>query len=91
MRGFRQEPNPAQWKGNLAHILPARGKVRKVEHHSALPIDDLSDLLDGAGRAHEGRPRASRAAVQGLGVRFRPAPGSASPIPRLARGDDVIE
>ena len=24
VRGFRQGPNPAQWKGNLAHILPAR-------------------------------------------------------------------
>ena len=24
VRGYRQGPNPAQWKGNLAHILPAR-------------------------------------------------------------------
>jgi len=24
VRGFRQGPNPAQWKGNLAHILPSR-------------------------------------------------------------------
>jgi integrase len=45
VRGFRQGPNPAQWKGNLAHILPARGKVRKVEHHAALPIDDMPEFL----------------------------------------------
>jgi integrase len=45
VRGFRQGPNPAQWKGNLAHILPARAKVRKVEHHAALPIDDLPAFL----------------------------------------------
>jgi integrase len=46
VRGFRQGPNPAQWKGNLAHILPARAKVRRVEHHAALPIDDMPEFLD---------------------------------------------
>jgi integrase len=45
VRGFRQGPNPAQWKGNLAHILPARAKVRKVEHHAALPFDDMPAFL----------------------------------------------
>jgi integrase len=45
VRGLRQGPNPAQWKGNLAHILPARGKVRKIEHHAALPIDDMPEFL----------------------------------------------
>jgi Arm DNA-binding domain len=45
VRGFRQGPNPAQWKGNLAHILPARSKVRKVEHHAALPFDKMPEFL----------------------------------------------
>jgi integrase len=45
VRGFRQGPNPAQWKGNLAHILPARAKVRKVAHHAALPFDDIPAFL----------------------------------------------
>jgi integrase len=45
VRGFRQGPNPAQWKGNLAHILPARAKVRAVEHHAALAFDDLPEFL----------------------------------------------
>jgi integrase len=53
VRGFRQGPNPAQWKGNLAHILPARGKVRKVEHHAALPFDDMPEFL-AALRGREG-------------------------------------
>ena len=35
VRGFRQGPSPAQWKGTLAHILPARARVRKVAHHAA--------------------------------------------------------
>jgi integrase len=46
VRGYRQGPNPAQWKGNLSHILPARAKLRQVRHHAALPIDELSRFLD---------------------------------------------
>jgi integrase len=53
VRGFRQGPNPAQWKGNLAHILPARGKVRKVAHHAALGFDDMPEFL-AALRGREG-------------------------------------
>src|SRR6266851_2625704 len=53
VRGFRQGPNPAQWKGNLAHILPARGKVRKVEHHAALPFGNMPEFL-AALRGREG-------------------------------------
>src|SRR5215469_11589922 len=45
VRGFRQGPNPAQWKGNLAHILPARARVRKVAHHAALPFDRMPEFL----------------------------------------------
>ena len=45
VRGFRQGPNPAMWKGNLVHILPARAKVRKVVHHAALPFDDMPAFL----------------------------------------------
>src|SRR5262249_22980508 len=45
VRGFRQGPNPAQWKGNLAHILPAHAKVRKVVHHAALPFDEIPEFL----------------------------------------------
>jgi integrase len=45
VRGFRKGPNPAQWKGNLAHILPTRAKVRGVEHHAALAFDDMPEFL----------------------------------------------
>jgi integrase len=45
VRGFRDGPNPAQWKGTLAHILPARSKVRVVEHHAALPFDEMPEFL----------------------------------------------
>ncbi|HEY1798715.1 MAG TPA: integrase arm-type DNA-binding domain-containing protein [Stellaceae bacterium] len=44
-RGFRQGPNPAQWKGTLAHILPPRARVRTVTHHAALPFDQMPAFI----------------------------------------------
>ena len=37
VRGYRKGENPARWRGHLDKLLPARGRVRKVEHHAALP------------------------------------------------------
>lgn len=34
---WRSGENPARWKGTLDHLLPARNKVRRVEHHDAMP------------------------------------------------------
>jgi integrase len=44
-RGYRQGDNPARWRGHLDKLLPARGKVRKVEHHAALPYDELPEFM----------------------------------------------
>ena len=44
-RGWRSGENPAAWKGNLALTLPARSKVRRVEHHAALPWRDIGDFM----------------------------------------------
>jgi integrase len=41
VRGYRDGENPARWKGHLDHLLPAKGKVRRVQHHAALPYDEL--------------------------------------------------
>jgi integrase len=40
-RGYRYGENPARWRGHLDHLLPARNKVRRVEHFAALPYDEL--------------------------------------------------
>lgn len=40
--GYRDAANVAVWKGNLDTILPAPAKIAKVEHHSALAIDDMN-------------------------------------------------
>jgi integrase len=44
-RGYRKGENPARWRGHLDKLLPARGKVRKVEHHPALPYIEMGDFI----------------------------------------------
>ena len=44
-RGHRSGENPARWKGHLDALLPAKSKIAKVEHHGAMPIDDVPQLL----------------------------------------------
>jgi integrase len=41
VRGYREGDNPAEWSGNLKHLLPAPTAVTKVKHHAALPYSDL--------------------------------------------------
>jgi integrase len=43
--GFRVGDNPARWRNHLAEVLPAKGKIRKVEHHGALPYDKLPSFM----------------------------------------------
>jgi integrase len=44
VRGYRKGENPARWRGHLDKLLPARSKVQKVEHHPALPYDEIADF-----------------------------------------------
>jgi integrase len=53
VRGFRQGENPARWRGHLDVLLPARSKVRQVEHHAALPYSEI-DTFMAALRTREG-------------------------------------
>lgn len=45
VRGYRKGDNPARWRGHLDQLLPARNKVQKVEHHSALNYKELSGFI----------------------------------------------
>jgi integrase len=45
VRGHRKGDNPARWKGYLDQLLPAPGKIAKVEHHPALPIDAVGGFM----------------------------------------------
>jgi integrase len=41
VRGYRDGENPARWRGHLDHLLPARGKIRRVQHHAALAYAEI--------------------------------------------------
>ena len=45
VRGYGTGENPARWKGHLAEVLPARGRIAKPEHHPALPYADIGAFL----------------------------------------------
>jgi integrase len=44
-RGYRQGENPVRWRGHLQNLLPRRSKVRRVEHHAALPYPELGAFM----------------------------------------------
>lgn len=44
-REWRQGENPARWRGHLDHLLPARAKVQRVEHHPAVPYAKLGTVM----------------------------------------------
>jgi integrase len=45
-RNLRDGENPAQWKGHLNNLLPAKSKVQKVEHFSALDYQDIGQFME---------------------------------------------
>jgi integrase len=45
VRGYRRGENPARWRGHLDKLLPSRSKIRKIEHHSALPYAELPTFI----------------------------------------------
>jgi integrase len=44
-RGYRQGENPARWRGHLDKLLPKKTKVRRVEHHAALPYREIGAFM----------------------------------------------
>jgi integrase len=50
-RGWRVGPNPAVWRGHLQALLPARGKLHRVRHFTALDWREAPGLL---ARLHAG-------------------------------------
>ncbi|PHX98498.1 MAG: integrase [Rhodospirillaceae bacterium] len=45
VRKYRDGENPARWRGNLEHSLPARTKVQKVIHYPALPYAEIGSFI----------------------------------------------
>jgi integrase len=46
-REYRQGANPARWRGHLDKLLPAKERVRAVEHHAALPYGEIPAFMEG--------------------------------------------
>lgn len=43
--GHRSGDNPARWKGHLDKVFPAPSKVTPVQHHPALPYQELPEFM----------------------------------------------
>ena len=89
---YREGDNPAQWKGQLAHVLPKKSKVSKVEHHAALQYPEMStfmaELADREGIAaralevlilHSPPERARSFGARWSSSTCRPVPGPSRP------------
>lgn len=44
-RGLRTGDNPARWRGLLENLLPAKPRVKRVQHHAALPYAEVPAFL----------------------------------------------
>lgn len=44
-KGWRSGDNPARWRGLLDKTLAAPAKLKAVQHHRALPIDDMPAFM----------------------------------------------
>ena len=44
-RGYRAGDNPARWRGHLDKLLPKPRKLKRVQHHPALPYADLPQFM----------------------------------------------
>lgn len=42
---YRTGENPARWRGHLDNLLAPRSKVKKVEHHPALPYKEMGAFM----------------------------------------------
>lgn len=42
---YRQGENPARWRGHLENLLANPSKVKKVEHHPALPWQEIGAFM----------------------------------------------
>jgi integrase len=43
--GFREGQNPAQWRGHLENLLPAKSRIHSVKHHPAMPYQEVGGFV----------------------------------------------
>jgi integrase len=84
VRGYRTGENPARWRGHLAQVFPSKGKVRKVRHHPAVPIDNLPAVY---ARLKASDGMGAKAARYVILTAARPSEGSNARWPEIDRPD----
>ena len=84
VRGYRTGENPARWRGHLAQVFPSKGKVRKVRHHPAVPIDNLPAVY---ARLKASDGMGAKAARFVILTAARPSEGSNARWPEIDRQD----
>ena len=50
-RGYRTGENPAAWRGHLDHLLPARSRVRRIQHYPRSPLPKYRHSWSSSGPA----------------------------------------
>jgi len=74
-RDWRFGENPARWRGHVENMLPRTSKVRRVEHHPALPWQDIGAFMEALAR---------REGIAALALRFAVLTAARSGEVRLA-------
>ncbi|MGD2134469.1 MAG: site-specific integrase, partial [Maricaulaceae bacterium] len=80
VRGHREGPNPALWRGHLDALLPPRGRIRPVRHHAALDWRRVPEFM----AALRARPAMSARALE-----FTILTAARSSEVRLARWGEI--
>jgi integrase len=62
-RGWRSGDNPARWRGHIANMLPKKSKIQPVEHHPALPWQQIGAFLEELGKQNGLAAQALRFAI----------------------------
>lgn len=62
-RGARDGENPARWRGHLASLLPKPSRIKRVQHHAALPFFEVPEFMSDLRLTEGVAPRALEFAV----------------------------
>ncbi len=62
-RGLRNGENPAAWRGNLEALLAKPSKLKRVEHHRAVSLDELGAFMSDLKKREGIAPRALEFAI----------------------------
>ncbi|THD43824.1 MAG: DUF4102 domain-containing protein [Bradyrhizobium sp.] len=63
VRNWRQELNPARWKGHMSQLLAKRSSIQAIEHHAAMPFADVPAFISDLRKRNAGAALALEFAI----------------------------